>query len=114
MSERDNRILLADMLDHAREAMSFCAGKTRSDLDSDRKLALALVTLILIIGEAANRVPKEEQTLHPWIPWKQIIGTRNRLIHGYDRIDLDILWSIVSEDLPRLTEALERILSGRG
>ncbi len=90
------------------------SARPRSELDSDRKLALALVTLILIIGEAANRVPKEEQALHSRIPWKQIIGTRNRLIHGYDRVDLDILWSIVSEDLPRLTEALERILSGRG
>ncbi len=71
--------------------MSFCVEKKRPDLDTDRMLVLALVTLIQIIGEAANRIPRAEQAEYPQIPWRQIIGTRNRLSHGYDQIDLDVV-----------------------
>jgi uncharacterized protein with HEPN domain len=71
------------MLDHAVE---LARGRTRTDLDTDRLLNLALVRLLEIVGEAANRVPKEEQTQYPRVPWPQIVGLRNRLIHGYDSI----------------------------
>ena len=98
------------MLDHAREAIVLVQDKTRSDLDSDRVLNLALVRLLEIVGEAANRVSKEEQALYPRIPWPQIIGLRNRLIHGYDAVDNDILWQILVHDLPALVTALEAIL----
>ena len=54
-------------------------------------LKLALVRLLEIIGEAASRVPKEERALYPTLPWVQLVGLRNRLIHGYDTVDLDIL-----------------------
>ena len=67
-----------------------------------------------IVGEAANRVPHEKQSQHPEIPWPQIIGLRNRLIHGYDAVDYDILWQIITEDLPLLVDALEVILSLEG
>jgi uncharacterized protein with HEPN domain len=62
------------MLDHAREAMALVQGKTRADLDSDRLLNLALVRLLEIIGEAANRISEEEQARHPEIPWPQIVS----------------------------------------
>ena len=99
------------MLDHAREAMALVQGKTRADLDSDRLLNLALVRLLEIIGEAANRIPEEEQAHHAEIPWPQIVSLRNRLIHGYDSVDFDILWQIVTEDLPPLIASLETIVS---
>lgn len=83
-------------------------GKTRPDLDSDRMLNLALVRLLEIVGEAANRVSVEERSRFPRIPWFQLIGLRNRLIHGYDSVDFDILWQIVTQDLPPLVEELER------
>lgn len=98
------------MLDHAREAMVLVQGKTRADLDSDRLLNLALVRLLEIIGEAANRIPEQEQARHPEIPWRQIVSLRNRLIHGYDSVDFDILWQIVTEDLPPLIASLEGII----
>jgi uncharacterized protein with HEPN domain len=99
------------MLDHAREAVALTQGKARADLDDDRLLELALVRLLEIVGEAASRVPKEECALYPEIPWPQIVSLRNRLIHGYDAVDKDILWQVVVHDLPRLIAALETILA---
>jgi uncharacterized protein with HEPN domain len=101
------------MLDHAREVVALVQGRTRADLDSDRLLNLALVRLLEIIGEAANRIPEEEQTRHAEIPWPQIVSLRNRLIHGYDSVDFDILWQIVTEDLPPLVISLETIVSSK-
>ncbi|MCP4366809.1 MAG: DUF86 domain-containing protein [Deltaproteobacteria bacterium] len=98
------------MLSHAQEASALVQGKTRADLDSDRLLNLALVRLLEIIGEAANRIPTDEQKQYPHIPWPQIVGLRNRLIHGYDSVDFDILWQIASQDLPPLIIALEKIV----
>ena len=85
-------------------------GKTRADLDADRQLNLSLVRLLEIVGEAASRVPREERARHPDIPWPEIVSLRNRLIHGYDTVDFDILWKIVKQDLPPLIEALEQIV----
>jgi uncharacterized protein with HEPN domain len=97
------------MLDHSREAVAMAQGKTRQDLDRDRKLNLSLVRLLEIVGEAANRIPKQERDRYPDIPWSEIVGLRNRLIHGYDEVDFDILWQIVTQDLPPLVTALEKI-----
>jgi len=85
-------------------------GKTRAALDKDRQLNLALVRLLEIIGEAASRIPKEEQARYADISWSEIISLRNRLIHGYDTVDFDILWQIVNQDLPRLIESLRKVL----
>lgn len=109
MSRRDV-LPLRQMLDYAREALALTQGRQRTDLDNDRQLDLALTRLLEIIGEAANRVPEEIQEAHPEIAWGQIISLRNRLIHGYDSIDFDILWAIVQSDLPELVENLEKIV----
>jgi uncharacterized protein with HEPN domain len=110
MSKRDPEIALRQILSHSREAASLCHGKSRASLDSDRLLELALTRLIEIIGEAANRVPDDVQSKYPDLPWLQMIGARNRLIHGYDNVDLDILWAIVTQDLPSMIAHLEVIL----
>lgn len=103
--DRD-RIRLLHMLEHAREAMQLVAGRNRSDLDTDRVLNLALVRLLEIVGEAAARVSSEARARHPAIPWSEIVSLRNRLIHGYDAVDMDVLWSIVNTDLPALVRGL--------
>lgn len=110
MSNHDDSISLLQMLDHAREAVAMLQGHSRSDLDSNRMLSLALLQLAQILGEAANRVSISRRELHPEIPWSQIIGLRNRLIHGYDTIDFDILWQILMLDLPALIVMLEKII----
>jgi uncharacterized protein with HEPN domain len=106
---RDDQLRLRHMLDAANEAISFACGKSRCDLDSDRMLTLALVKSIEIIGEAAARVTADGRAESPEIPWQDIIGMRNRLIHAYFAIDLDRVWDTVSDDLPPLIAILERI-----
>jgi uncharacterized protein with HEPN domain len=101
------------MLDHAREAVTLAQGRTRKDLDTDRLLNLALVRLLEIIGEAARRVPESERAGLTKLPWAEIIGLRNRLIHAYDQVDFDILWQIVSADLPPLVAELEKAIPKR-
>ena len=111
MSQHENVIRLRHMLDHAREAQAMIQGKKREDLDGDRKLNLALVRLMEIIGEAAGKIPKEDRSRYPRIPWGEIVSLRNRLIHGYDSVDFDILWQIVTSDLSLLITELEKIIS---
>jgi uncharacterized protein with HEPN domain len=101
------------MRDHAAEAVAFTEGKTRADLDADRLLNLSLVRLLEVLGEAARRVPEADRRRYLGIPWTEIVGLRNRLIHGYDQVDFDILWRIVSRDLPALVRELDKIV-GRG
>ena len=109
MSKHDDGVRLRHMLEHAREAVALMGGRDRSDLDTSRMLSLALVRLIEIVGEAANRVSKTRQKQLSQIPWPQIIGMRNRLIHGYDVVDLDIVWQTVTEELPPLITLLDKI-----
>ena len=101
------------MRDYARELIDRCETAV-ADLDSDRLLALAVVRLLEIIGEAAGRVPGEEQLRRPGVPWLSIVGLRNRLIHGYDDIDHDIVWQIVTTDLPQLVFELSHSLPDEG
>jgi len=102
---------LRHMLDYAREAIALTHSKTREDLDHDRLLELALVRLLEVVGEAASHIPEEERAKYPAVPWPEIVGLRNRLIHGYDAVDLDILWQIILRDLPPLVTTLETIVA---
>ena len=113
MSNDKDLIRLRHMLDYAREALSMAHGKTRADLDSDRQLNLSLVRLLEIAGEAAARVSTRTKDRYSQIKWSEIVGLRNRLIHGYDTVDFDILWQVVTADLPFLVAELGKILSDR-
>ena len=104
---------LRHMRDHAREAAELVRGRTRAHLDADRVLVLALTRLMEIVGEAANRISISVQNEHPQIPWPQIISLRHRLIHGYDAVDLEILWQIIAHDVPRLLQQLDEIIAPR-
>jgi uncharacterized protein with HEPN domain len=110
MSQHDDQVYLKHMLDHAREAVDILAGKSRDDLARDRILELALTRLIEIIREAATNVSSEMKSSNSYIPWPEIVGMRNRLIHGYDTVDLKVLWDTISEDLPPLIADLEKII----
>ena len=82
----------------------------REHLDHDRKLQLSLTRLVEVVGEAATRVSPEVRERHPSIPWRQIVAMRNRLIHGYDVLDFDVLWNTVTLEMPRLIAELEKAL----
>ena len=101
---------LRHMLDAAETVLKFTAEKKRLDLDTDEKLALALVRLLEVIGEAARHVSEETCRRFPEIPWKEIAGTRDRLVHGNFDVDLEIVWQITTRDLPPLIKELKKTL----
>ena len=103
--DRD-RVRLLHMLEHAREAIQLVEGRSRQDLDVDRLLSLALVRLLEIVGEAAAKVSPGGRARYPTIPWSEVVSLRNRLIHGYDSVDMDVLWRIIEDDLPALVRDL--------
>jgi uncharacterized protein with HEPN domain len=111
MSKHEPTVTLRHILDHAREAYAFVQGRARADLDHDRQLNLSVLRLLEIMGEAASRVPPDVRARHQHIQWTQIVGLRNRLIHAYDFVDLDIIWRTLTIDLPVLIGDLERILA---
>ncbi len=106
----DDSVRLFHMKEAAREALSFVKNSNRNDLDHNRMLTLSIVKCVEIIGEAASRMSKNRQSELPNIPWAQMISMRNRLTHAYFDINLDIVWSTVTEDLPILLAELEAIV----
>lgn len=107
---KDDEIRLRHMLDAAREAVSFVRGRTRNDLDRDRMLALSLVKAVEIVGEAAAQITEASRKRLPSLPWAKIVGMRNRLVHAYFDINLDILWQTVQEDIPELISEIEPLV----
>jgi uncharacterized protein with HEPN domain len=99
------------MLDFSRQAVDFTSKCRRSDLDSNTMLALAVTRLIELIGEASRKVSPGLRKRYQQIPWAQIVGTRDRLAHGYIDVDYEIIWRIVTDNLPSLIKQLEQILS---
>jgi len=110
MTRREPLIRIHHMLDHAREAVALLGDRSRSELACDRTLNLALVRLMEIVGEAAARIPEDFRSLHAQVPWQDVADLRNRLIHGYDAVDLDILWTIITDDLGPLIEQLDDMI----
>jgi uncharacterized protein with HEPN domain len=98
---------LADMLQAAREALVHAGEMTREEFLADLRTQRAVELMIMIIGEAAAQVSDESRTHLPNLPWRQIVAMRNRLVHHYFRIDLDLVWDVIRNDLPVLISALE-------
>ena len=110
MPKQDDSTRLKHMLDAASKAAGLVKGKGRAALDSDETLGLAVVRLLEVLGEAARGVSQDFQDKHPTIAWKEMIGARNHLIHGYYEVDYDIVWQILEDDLPSLIKELETIV----
>jgi uncharacterized protein with HEPN domain len=111
MPRRDPRIVLRELLDAARKARLIYDTHKRPALDEDWESAYALRLALQIAGEAAGRLAPPLRAEHPQIPWDEIIGLRHVLVHGYDSVDLDILWRIAERDIPPLIEQVERLLA---
>lgn len=110
MSSRDPMVRLLHMRDYAKKAMTMASGKKRTDLYEDEMLRLALTHLVELVGEAASQYPRDLQGQYPQIPWPKLVGMRNKLIHGYDFIDYDILWDAITINLPQLLSELDKII----
>lgn len=111
MSNERDRTRVTHMLEACEEAIGFADSVTLNQLREDRKLALALVKCIEIVGEAAARTSKPTRNEIDGVPWQDVIGMRNHLIHGYADVDLAIVLATVQRDLPPMVEALRRWLN---
>ncbi len=107
--QREWRLYVDDMCLFARRALEYTAGFEQSSFLANRMAYDATLRNLELIGEAATRIPIEVRERLPGIPWRQIIATRNRLIHAYLGIDDDTLWSIITDDISPLLAELERI-----
>ena len=103
-------VRIQHMLDAAEEALGFINGRAREDLNDDRMLTLACTRLLEIMGEAASQVSPEFRNLSPHVPWNSVTGMRNRLVHAYYDINLDVLWETLVGDLPHLVRVLHEII----
>ena len=110
MFKRDWKLFIMDILECIEKIESYISGVSYRKFMRDSKTKDAVVRNLEIIGEAANQVPKNIQQKYKEIPWSQIIGMRNRLIHGYFVVDYDIVWDIVSRELPDLKKKIKKIL----
>ena len=108
-AQREWRLYIADMSDFAARVQEYTAGFDQQSFIADRKTFDATVRNLELIGEAASRVPESVRASNPQVPWRMIVATRNRLIHGYLGIDSDTLWNIISDDIPALIEALRQV-----
>ena len=109
---RDDAYLM-DILESSRAAMEYMRGKSWDEFSKDPLLQDAVVRRLEIMGEAANRVSPATQKKYANLPWQAMKGTRNRVIHEYDSIELDIIWDIVQQDLPSLISELEKIVPSK-
>ena len=114
MTPDKDRVRLFHMRDAALEAIALVQDKSRPDLNKDRLLNLALVRLMEIVGEAAARISESTRKRHPEILWPKIVGLRNRLIHGYDKVDFVVPWLVLWDDLPLLVKELVAIIGTEG
>lgn len=111
MSSHDPKVTLLQIHDAALKAQEICSEQgSLETLLEDWKATAALERFIEIIGEAVKRLPTDLREEHPQIPWKEIAGTRDRLSHGYDDLDYQVLWDAVQTDIPELLPVLERML----
>lgn len=104
-------VRLRHMLDEAKRAERFMADKSKVALDSDEQLSYAVRYALQIVGEAASKVSAETRTAYPEIAWTAVIGMRQWLVHGYERVINAIVWQTVTQDVPILIDQLESILA---
>lgn len=103
-------VYVGHRLDMARKAAGKVQDLPRDVYNTDENLRLALIHLVQVIGEAARQVSREFTATHPDIPWENIIGMRHKVVHDYLGVDEDIVWQVVTEDLPKLVQALEPLV----
>lgn len=108
---RDDRSTLEQMLDTATRLHALARARTRDAFETDEVGQLALLHLIQRLGESASRLSADFRADHAEFPWAEMIGMRNRIVHGYDDLDPDIVWRVAREDIEPVIAALERALA---
>ncbi len=111
MTHHDDRVSFRQMLAHSREICDAVSGFQRDEFFSDRFRELALFKLFEMVGESASRVSDDTKRQYPAIPWRAVIGARNRLSHECDSVDYEVIWDAAQEHIPELIAKLEEILN---
>ena len=111
--QRDREYLL-DMLEAAKIIQDYVGAKEKDDFLQDNFCQDAVIRRLAIIGEAANRISEQTRTRIPEIPWAEIVGMRNRLIHQYDDLDMVIVWETIKNDILILVTILEKFIPPAG
>jgi uncharacterized protein with HEPN domain len=109
MSKRDNDILINDILDGSRKIFRYTERLSFEEFKADEKTVDAVIRNFEIIGEAANRLSEEFKDQHPDVDWHKIRGFRNRIVHDYAGVDLGIVWKIITDFLPEMTEKIGKL-----
>ena len=107
---RQYRDFLEDILRASTKATEFLGDSSLVDFAQDEKTAFAVVRALEIVGEAAKRIPQDVRDQYPQVPWRSMSGIRDKLIHDYVTVNLEVVWRTVKEDLPTLTPAIVAIL----
>jgi uncharacterized protein with HEPN domain len=107
--QREWHFYLSDMIEFAEKVLTYTKGLDQAGFVKNELTYDATLRNLELIGEAATHIPDEVRNARPEIPWRMIIATRNRLIHGYLGIDEDTLWSIIQDDVPELLPVLEAL-----
>ena len=110
MPHRRDSVFIAQMVEAAEAALEFSDGHTAESFAGDRLVSYAVVRAIQLIGQAVRGVSGELQAAHPEIPWREMIGMRNVVVHDYADVDLALVWKTVRQDLPGLIKRLNAIL----
>jgi uncharacterized protein with HEPN domain len=103
-----------DIADAMEKAEILLKGVTYDQFESDFRINFAVVRALEIVGEATKRLPMTLRDQYPNIPWKQMAGMRDRIIHGYDTVDLEIVWDVVKQDIPQIKRQIQQILKDYG
>jgi uncharacterized protein with HEPN domain len=110
LPHRRDSVFIVQMIEAAEAALEFCEGQTAESFAGDRLVGFAVVRAIQLVGQAARGVSEELQSAHPEIPWREMIGMRNVVVHDYADVDMALVWKTVRDDLPALVARLRPIL----
>jgi len=109
-NKHDVRDYLHDIVGAIDDIMQFTQGITFEQFQSDKKTVYAVVRCLEVIGEAVKKIPKAQKDKYPGIPWQEIAGMRNKLIHEYFGVDVDVLWDTVQADIDQVKQAAIKML----
>ncbi|HOE92425.1 MAG TPA: DUF86 domain-containing protein [Methanofastidiosum sp.] len=112
--KREYTLYLKDMLENIEKANYFIENLTYEDFKADERTNFAVIRCLEIVGEASKSIPKEIKSKYNDIPWKDIAGLRDKIVHGYSEINLFRVWLVVKEDFPILKEEIENIMKDLG
>jgi uncharacterized protein with HEPN domain len=110
MSKVDPQVTLRQIAEYVGHAQALCADRTPKQIEDDWRIALAFERVMEVLGEAVKRLPEELKQRYPQVPWRLVAGMRDKISHGYDSVDYQLLWDATRNDLPALLTTSERML----